>query len=493
MINNLTKVLYQLKGRKVLVIGDVILDEYVYGNVRRISPEAPIPLVEVYSKIYTPGGAGNVANNILVLGGEVYLIGVIGKDNNAQKLCQVLKERHINTDFLVIDAKKPTSLKSRIIAQGQQILRIDYEEIKALNTQIEANILETVNLKIKDVDAIIISDYGKGVITSKISKSIISSAKSLDKLVVVDPKGKDYNKYRQATFLGPNQREIEEISGRSITSEVELIDVGKRLLRDLDLSYVLIKKGERGMSLIGKDGMLAHIPAITAEVYDPTGAGDTVTATLTLALAAGAGIKDAARLANFAAGVVVRKVGTAVPTLEAIEQITRSNAIAEFNLKIVNVEELEKIIAKLKERGKKIVFTNGCFDLIHVGHVRYLQEAKNLGDILIVAINSDNSTKKIKGEKRPILREEERAQIIAALESVDYVTIFSADTPNKLITNLRPDVYVKGGDYQLEKLPETKVLESHGGKVVIVDEIKDRSTTKIINTIIERFFQKDNI
>ncbi|MFC2001655.1 bifunctional D-glycero-beta-D-manno-heptose-7-phosphate kinase/D-glycero-beta-D-manno-heptose 1-phosphate adenylyltransferase HldE [Chloroflexota bacterium] len=483
MTDELIRALSKLKEAKVLVIGDVMLDEHIWSKVNRISPEAPVPVAEVTSKTYAPGGAGNVASNIRALGGNVKLLGIVGTDDNAEKLREVLETRGIETDLLIGDSGRPTTFKSRVIAHGQQVVRVDYEQKKPLSAQIEARILEAVNLKLREVDAVLISDYAKGIITAEISEKVIAAARALGKIVSIDPKGSDYNKYRGATIVTPNRREAEAITGMLIVNEKDVVAAGRRLLDNLKLEYVLITRGEDGMSLVGKDDLVTHIPAVTTEVYDVTGAGDTVVATLTLALAAGISIGDAVRLANWAAGVVVRKVGTATATSEEMEQAIGYDTGTGSNRKIVSLHELRDKVKDLREKGAKTVFTNGCFDLLHLGHVKYLQEAKSLGDVLIVGINSDDSAREIKGKSRPLIPEKERAQIVAALESVDFVVVFSETTPEKLIEVLKPDVQVKGGDYRGKKLPEAELVNSYGGKVVIVSEVAGKSTSGLIERI----------
>ena len=489
MTEGLIKALPKLKGVKVLVIGDVILDEHVWCNVKRISPEAPVPVAEVTSVTYAPGGAANVANNIRALGGEAQLIGVVGNDSNAEKLRQVLKENGISADMLIAEPDRPTTLKSRIIAHAQQVVRVDHEQARPVNGATVKKILESVKKQLNGVDAVLVSDYAKGVLAPEICTGLISEARKQGKPVSIDPKGKDYTRYGGATILTPNLREAEDITGISINSNEDAAEAGRKLLHDLDLQYVLITRGEAGMSLVGKDGIVAHIPAMASEIYDVTGAGDTVLATLTLALAAGTGIEDAVRLANWAAGVVVRKVGTTVATIEEIEQAMRYDMRAGVNRKIMSLDELTGIVKSLKEKGKRIVTTNGCFDLLHLGHIRYLQEARELGDVLIVAVNSDASVSTIKGKNRPLLPEADRLQILAALECVDYVIAFPELTPEKLIGELRPDIHVKGGDYRPDELPEAGVVKSYGGEVVVVNEVEGKSTTEFIELIVKRFSQ----
>ena len=487
MKNKLLEILPRLKERKVLVVGDIMLDEHIWSKVNRISPEAPVPVVDVVSIVYTPGGAGNVANNIQALGGKAYLVGVVGKDSSKDKLFEALRERGIGTDRIIVDKHRPTTLKSRIIAHGQQVVRVDREERSFISNELSQRILELAKTIIDEVDALLISDYDKGVVTSQLARNLIAMAKEQGKIVSIDPKGTDYQKYKGATIVTPNRGELEIVTKTVITDEHSLVKTGQRLLKELKAEFILITKGEEGMSLFEREGKITHIPAVASKVYDVTGAGDTVVATITLALAAGTKIREAAELSNWVAGAVVKKVGTATVTRKEIEEIIRYQGGEKVNRKIRSLNELKQISKRLKKEGKKVVFTNGCFDLLHIGHIKYLQKAKELGDVLIVGVNSDDSVKEMKGKERPFFPEEERVQILAALECVDYITVFPECLPNKLIEILKPDVHVKGGDYQPEELPEAKIVESYGGKVVIVDEVKGKSTTELINLILSRF------
>lgn len=490
MKNKLLESLPRLKERKVLVVGDIMLDEHIWSKVNRISPEAPVPVADVVSIVYTPGGAGNVANNIQALGGKAYLVGVVGKDTSKDKLFEALKERGIGTDRIIVDKDRPTTLKSRIIAHGHHVVRVDREERSPISNELFQKVLESAKSVIDEVDALLISDYDKGVVTPKVAKNLIAMAKEQGKIVSIDPKGTDYQKYKGATIVTPNRGELEIVTKTVITDEASLVKAGQRLLEELKTEFILITKGEEGMSLFEREGRITHIPAVASEIYDVTGAGDTVVATLTLALAAGADIRKAAELSNWAAGTVVRKVGTATVTRKELEEIIRYQAGEKVNRKIRSLDELKQISKRLKKEGKKLVFTNGCFDLLHIGHIKYLQKAKEFGDVLIVGVNSDSSVKKIKGSNRPFFPEEERAQLLSALECVDYVIVFSELNPEKVIKILKPDVHVKGGDYQTDELPESEIVKSYGGKVIVANETKGKSTTELINLILSRFAEK---
>jgi len=340
---------------------------------------------------------------------------------------------------------------------------------------------------IDEVGALIISDYGKGVVTYDLARSLITMARERGKVASVDPKGGDYGKYTQATIITPTQREAEMATKTVIVNESDLIKVGWKLLEELKTEFILITKGEEGMFLFEREGRITHIPAVASEVYDVTGAGDTVVSVLTLALAAGAKIKEAAELSNLAGGIVVRKVGTAVATREELEETIRYQSGERVNGKIRSLHEVGAISRKLRSEGKKVVFTNGCFDLLHIGHIRYLQRAKETGDVLIVGINSDSSVTRLKGPGRPIVKQNERVEILSALECVDYVLLFSEDAPHGVIGAIRPDILVKGGDYQADQIVGADLVKSYGGRVLTIDGVKDRSTTFLVKTILEKY------
>lgn len=477
------KIIPKLKGKKILVFGDLMLDEHIWSKVNRISPEAPVPIADVKRIDHVPGGCGNVAANISALGGIPYVVGVIGRDSSGDKLLKSLAKIKVSDQHLIKDPERPTILKSRIIAGSQHVVRVDREDRTDLSPKLMRKVLQRIENIISQVDAVVISDYGKGMVSNITAKAIISLSKKNNKFVAVDPKGIHYSKYAGASILTPNLAEASGASGVKITDDKSLIRTGKLLLKQTKANYLLITRGKDGMSLFSEKET-THIPVIPREVFDITGAGDTVIATLSLAVAAGARIKNAAILANTAASVVVGKIGTAPCFREELEEALEEHE--PIIKKITLRREITSIVRNLKTGGAKIVFTNGCFDILHLGHVRYLREAKKLGDVLIVGLNSDDSVQVLKGKDRPYLSEMERAEILASLECVDYVTIFSEQTPDKLIKLIKPDFHVKGGDYKISKLPERKLVEALGGKVVVIPPIEGRSTTNIIERILSK-------
>ncbi|OGB90770.1 hypothetical protein A2625_06985 [candidate division WOR-1 bacterium RIFCSPHIGHO2_01_FULL_53_15] len=475
------KYLPLLAGKKIMVLGDLMLDEHIWSKVSRISPEAPVPVADVVRITHVPGGCGNVAANVAALGGVPYLVGSLGRDSSGEKLVRALERHNVSTGDLVIDANRPTILKSRIIAASQHIVRVDREDRTVISPTVAKKLIRKFQELVPKMDAIIISDYEKGTITKEISQALIKLAKKYRKPLAIDPKGIDYAKYRGATVITPNLREAAISSRTVIFDDRSLSQAGKVILKAAGTRFVLVTRGKDGMTIFDGSGA-TYIPAIPREVFDITGAGDTVIATLTLALAAGAPMKAAAILANLAGSIVVGKIGTATCSLDELEvALEGREPVAQ---KIKNRNDLAAIAKNLKTEGVKIVFTNGCFDLLHLGHVRYLREAKKLGDILIVGVNSDDSVTALKGPDRPYIHELERAEILASLECVDYVAIFHELRPDNLIKLVRPDIHVKGGDYKVADLPEKKLVESLGGKVVVIPPIKGRSTTNIVAKIL---------
>lgn len=481
-MDNLKQILPRLKGKKILVFGDLMLDEHIWSKVSRISPEAPVPIADVSNINHVPGGCGNVAANVAALGGIPFLVGIIGNDSSGHKLRKALSDSKIAIKHIIVDAKRPTILKSRIIAGSQHIVRIDREDRTVLSPDLINTITKRLHNLIPKVDAIIISDYGKGAVTEKTAQLAIGLARQYKKPVAVDPKGANYSKYKGATIITPNLREAAIATRNVVLDEKSLIKTGKTLRQTTKIDYVLITRGRDGMSLFSKDKII-YIPAIPREVYDITGAGDTVIATLSLAMCAGASMINAAMLANTAASVVVGKISTAPCFKDELEQALEGHEPITRKIKLRL--EISDIVKRLKIEGAKIIFTNGCFDLLHLGHVRYLREAKKLGDILIIGLNSDDSVRNLKGKDRPYISEMERAEILASLECVDYVTIFSEQRPDNLIKLVKPDIHVKGGDYKANQLPEKKLVESLGGKVVVIPPIKGKSTTNIVARILK--------
>lgn len=475
MIENLGK-------GKITVAGDVMLDSYWYGETKRISPEAPVPVVKVQNSDERPGGSANVAMNIGSLGAKCDMVAITGDDELAKTLENKLREFKIRAKFQKIKNSKTIS-KLRIISQHQQLLRIDHEDgfpnIK--RDRIEKYFEESI----KDSNVVVISDYAKG--TLKSTKEWIKKAVSLNKPVIVDPKGSDFSKYRNATIITPNYSEFEQVVGKC-HDEREIIKKGSGLIKELNLSTLLITRGEKGMTLIFDENEFINIKAKTREVFDVTGAGDTVVAALASSLAAGVDLVSSVRIANYAAGIVVSKLGTAFTTKDELKSVILAEVQKEFKpLKkgIVNLEELISLLSEAKRRGEKIVMTNGCFDILHPGHIKYLREAKKLGERLIVAVNSDISVTRLKGEKRPLNSVETRMTMLDALESTDWIIEFGEDTPRNLIERVLPDILVKGGDYQIDEIAGAPAVLQNGGEVKTLNFLEGFSTTNLINRIKE--------
>lgn len=471
---------------RALVIGDLMLDEYLWGKAERISPEAPVQVLDVTREEIRIGGAGNVANNLVALGCRVSVSSVIGGDENGTILLHAFSGKGIDVTGIFEDPLRATSRKTRVVAANQQIVRIDRESREEIGAEHERKIAAFLREREKEFDVILVSDYLKGVLTPSLLAEVFAFARERGIPVVVDPKGNDYAKYQGASLLTPNRKEAEAASGIAIRDEESLCRAGARLLEIADLTALVITRSEEGMSLFLRGGEVVHIPTFAREVFDVTGAGDTVLALLGMALAGGVGFADAARIANVAAGVAVGKVGTStVSPAEIVGSLGFHHA--DSDAKIKNLDVLSGIIENEKAHGRRVVFTNGCFDLLHVGHVKYLQKAKSFGDLLILGLNSDASVRRLKGEKRPLIGEEERAHILAALDCIDYVVIFDEDTPLRLIETLKPAVLVKGGDYTPEGVVGKDAVESWGGRVELVEFVDGRSTTNIVDKILERY------
>lgn len=461
----------------ILVIGDLMIDHYLWGGCERISPEAPVQVVDIARETTVLGGAGNVINNLVTLGSKVTVAGVIGDDENGEELQAMLQRIGAKSDGLIIQAERKTSKKSRIIASNQQILRYDRESKDPISHQSEDSLIAYVRSAVGRSDIVIISDYGKGVITEVVAQGVINAAKAAGKKVLVDPKGKDYAKYRGAYLLTPNKKEASEATGILIKDGVSLNEALLVLKNTCELECSMITLSEDGIAI--HDGKMRRFPTVAKEVYDVTGAGDTVIASLSFALASGYPIDEAAPFANHAAAVVVGKIGSATVTLDEIDTYESSLHQSASDQHIKTQSEIVSIAERLKNEGKKVVFTNGCFDILHVGHVKYLQEAKSYGDVLILGLNSDSSVRALKGPTRPVNTEFDRAYILAALESVDYVVIFSDETPHELIKSIRPDILVKGGDYE----GKTVVGAEFAKELRLVQFVDGKSTTATIERI----------
>ncbi len=456
----------------VVVAGDVMLDKYLFGTTSRISPEAPVPIVHVQRTDDRPGGAANVAVNLAALGATTRLIGVVGKDSAADSLESILGARGIDCDFHRAD-DRPTITKTRVQSRGQQLIRLDQENVAELS---DDSLLDTLKAAIGDAGAVILSDYGKGALTD-VTK-MIAMCRDAGVPTLVDPKGSDFSKYRGALLITPNQSEFEAVVG-VCNSDEELVSHGNKLLAELQLDALLITRSEKGMLLLETGSEPLFLSTQAREVFDVTGAGDTVIATLAAVIASGQDLSSAAALANIAAGLVVRKIGVATVTPSEIRVAMHQRGQGGRGL--VEKGELLAMVEESRSRDERIVMTNGCFDILHAGHVAYLEEAKSLGDRLIVAVNDDGSVKRLKGDARPINALQDRLLVLAGLAAVDWVVAFSDDTPADLISAVLPDVLVKGGDYKPEEIVGAKDVLANGGEVRVLAFRDGHSTTRIIN------------
>ncbi|MEX0618207.1 MAG: bifunctional D-glycero-beta-D-manno-heptose-7-phosphate kinase/D-glycero-beta-D-manno-heptose 1-phosphate adenylyltransferase HldE [Pseudohongiellaceae bacterium] len=462
---------------RVLIVGDVMLDRYWHGKATRVSPEAPVPVVQVGTREDRPGGAGNVALNVAALGAAATLVGVIGDDDTGLELKSRLNAAGVYCDFLV-SPDKPTITKLRVISQHQQLIRLDFEQ--GFAPEELQNLPATVSALLQKAQVLVLSDYGKGLLHDP--RPLINAARSLNIPVIVDPKGTDFTRYQGATVITPNLTEFEAVVG-SCDSEEKLVNFGQQLLGDLALEALLITRGEHGMTLLRPDSPELHLPARAQEVYDVTGAGDTVVSVLAAAYAAGDNLADATALANLAAGLVVGKLGTAaISAPELRRAMLREQGSGRG---VMSSDQLLTAVEDARSHGEKIVFTNGCFDIIHAGHVGYLAEAKKLGDRLIVAINDDESVLRLKGPGRPINPVERRMAVLAGLEAVDWVVHFSQDTPEDLLRQLKPEILVKGGDYGIGEVVGADIVEEYGGDVRVLKYWDDCSTSAIVQKLQE--------
>lgn len=458
----------------VLVVGDVMLDRYWHGPTQRISPEAPVPVVKVDQIEDRPGGAGNVALNIAALGAPAWLVGVTGADEAAEILQRRLNAAGVFCAFQA-HPEQPTITKLRVLSRHQQLLRVDFEEPFATDGQA---VLESVEHLLDKVKVVVLSDYGKGALVNH--QALIQAARARNLPVLADPKGKDFSIYRGATLITPNLSEFEAVVGVCAT-EQELVDKGLALIEELDLDALLVTRSEQGMTLLRRGEVELHLPARAREVFDVTGAGDTVISTVATALAAGEPLANAVALANLAAGIVIGKLGTAAisaPELRRAVQLEQGAGLG-----VLSIDQLLVAVEDARAHGERIVFTNGCFDIIHAGHVGYLEDARKQGDRLIVAINDDASVTRLKGPGRPINTVERRMAVLAGLGAVDWVVSFVEDTPEELLRQLRPDVLVKGGDYGIDQVVGAPIVQAYGGDVKVLRFVDSCSTTAIVQKI----------
>lgn len=478
---NSMRTLYSLQPKSILVIGDVMLDTYFQGDVVRISPEAPVPVFRKSAERSVLGGAANVASNLIAANQNVSVMAIVGRDETAEKLKTNFREQGVNTD-LIISLNRRTTEKTRFLAgNNQQVMRLDVEDTDELSHEECKILFEELQRNISSFDLILISDYMKGLLNYELTQGILQMAKTNGIPVIIDVKDPRVEKYKDAHLLKPNKKELHDLTGMPVDTDEQIVEASESLRERCNCRYVLTTCGSRGMVLVGDDRPY-FIESAGKEVFDVTGAGDTTIAYLAACMANGATMREAVDIANIAAGIQVSKVGTsAVHWQEVREQMMSQSDGSVHKLLCGNVlTEFRNL-----HRDKKIVFTNGCFDILHVGHIRYLQEAAQLGDMLVVGLNSDASVRRLKGEGRPVNPEQDRAELICALEYVDYVAVFDEDTPYELIRIIQPDVLVKGGDYLPEDVIGRDIVEARGGKLEILGFTKGKSTTGIINKIKE--------
>ncbi len=463
----------------VLVVGDVMLDQYVWGEVDRISPEAPVPVVRAILRDEKPGGAANVAMNLAGLGAAVTLVGFAGRDREHNSLEALLVEQGIEPCLVSVPGM-PTTAKLRILSGHQQMMRLDIEPRHTLSRDDYRQLLNRALAALDACAAVVLSDYAKGTLTEEVCQSVIREAQGRRIPVLVDPKSRNFARYRGATAVCPNRRELAAATGESGRDLTQLLNSGQALRSSLDVQLMAVTLGDKGISLL-QHGRQFHAPANAKQIFDVSGAGDTVIAVLALAMACHVPVDIAAQLANVAAGIVVSKVGTVPVRKEELLGALRLQLPIAMKEKVLHLDQLVSHVAAWRSSGQRIVFTNGCFDIVHIGHIRLLETARCQGDRLIVAVNSDESVRKLKGPLRPIVGERERARILAAFSAVDAVVIFSESTPLRLIECIRPDVLVKGGDYTEEMVVGASEVRAWGGRVELIPLVEGVSSTRLIS------------
>lgn len=467
----------------VLCVGDLMLDEFVYGEVSRISPEAPAPVIAAQRSEIDVGGAGNVARNIAALGASCIFVGLIGDDDAGRTLNAALDADARITPVLVCDPSRPTTRKVRFVSEhfSTHMLRADWETAAPASAEIEQRLIDAVLAQLPRVDIVLLSDYAKGVLTARLIRETIDTAQKLGKRVIVDPKSPNFALYRGATLLTPNRKEFCEATRSRADTPVEIARAAREAMAAADCAALLVTQSERGMTLVPRQGEAIHVPAHPVKVRDVSGAGDTVAAVLAVMLAAGASWDIALRAANAAAAVAVSKKGTASVSLAELRRKILPHAFLAAEEKIVAAGgDLEPHLTEWRTEGLRVGFTNGCFDILHPGHVKVLTAARAACDRLIVGLNSDASVKRLKGDSRPVQDERSRAEVLAALEAVDLVAIFAEDTPLELIKRIRPSVLVKGGDYTRAQVVGHEVVDSYGGEVLLIDILPGHSTTSLV-------------
>jgi D-beta-D-heptose 7-phosphate kinase / D-beta-D-heptose 1-phosphate adenosyltransferase len=475
---SLTRHIEPMARVRVLVIGDVMLDHFIYGSVDRVSPEAPIPVLKVAREAQMLGGAGNVARNIGALGGSVSLIGVVGDDEAGKTLTSLLTSEI--SVALVETGERPTTVKTRFVANGQQLLRADREEAVALSATEQTQLMARIDACIADAEVVVLSDYAKGVVTTAVAQHAVMTAQRHGKPVVVDTKAVDLAPFRGARLVTPNARELAAATRLPVSSNEEVAAAAAHLVQAFDLGGIVVTRSERGMTVLDRGHDVLQLATEAREVFDVSGAGDTVLAVLALALGAGADLHDAATLANVAAGIVVGKAGTAVVQPDELARALSASETRGAQDKIMSLDSVLARVAAWRSRGLSVGFTNGCFDILHPGHISLLTQARAQCDRLIVGLNTDSSVRGLKGTGRPVNSEMARAVVLGALEAVDAVAFFADETPLKLIEAIKPDVLVKGADYTIDRVVGADFVQKHGGRVVLVDLVPGQSTTGVI-------------
>ena len=478
------KRLTDIGQQTILCIGDLMLDDFVYGDVSRISPEAPAPVIRVSREDVIVGGAGNVARNIASLGAKCLFVGVIGDDVTGKILrFELNRDRRGIASHLVVDRQRPTTRKLRFVSEhySTHLLRADWEVARPVDARVEAELIKQALALLPKADAVVLSDYAKGVLTPRLTRAVIERAKKLGKPVIVDPKGSDYSVYRGATIITPNRKELSDATRQPVDTHAEVAAAAHTLARAVGSKAVLVTLSEDGMLLHASRAAPVHVSAHSVKVRDVSGAGDTVAAVLAVMLAAGADFDSAMRAANAAAAVVVGKSGTATVSIaELLARVLPPAMRAPEEKILLDWREIDARLSEWRAQDLRIGFTNGVFDLLHPGHIRVLAQARVACDRLVVGLNSDASVKRLKGKDRPIQNERARAEVLAGLEAVDLVTIFEQDTPLELIRHVRPTVLVKGGDYRPDQVVGREVVKAQGGEVILVDLVPGFSTTRIV-------------
>lgn len=485
-MKELVKTVKSMEGLGIMVAGDIMLDIFVYGDVDRISPESPVPVLNIAREDRMMGGAGNVVSNLGTLGVKSYVFAVVGNDDEGRQVQSLAAKSGADVSNIIVDASRPTSVKTRYIARAQHLLRTDSEKTHALSADQESALMDAVNKTLPKVKAVVLSDYGKGVLSKSVIAKIIAAAKEKNIPVLVDPKGLDFSIYKGADIVTPNRKELSQAAaGLPTKTDDEIVAAARKIRESCGIENIIATRSEDGMSVIGKNAPL-HLKTQVREVFDVSGAGDTVIATIAAALGAGASLEEAAKLANIAGGIVVGKVGTTpIRSGELLDALEGSQSFGH-QAPLSDWDSAVETIRSWKAKGLKVGFTNGCFDIIHYGHVNYLNHARSKCDRLIVGLNHDASVRILKGPTRPVNDETARATVMGALGAIDLVVLFGAEkagddnTPCAIIEKLQPDIFFKGGDYTIGQLPEAKIVQAYGGEVSIMNLYEGYSTTSTI-------------